>query len=104
MNIIKVLVLDDGYHDKEAVMFYDNKTLLKTSLAYFINIHLCVPHYEDYQVKTVHYEDMEDNHLVEMFEELNRMRHSAHISDEDLVWYFQKLYDSDEVVDGCDIY
>ena len=84
--MIKVLVLDDGYHEKEAVMFYDNKTLLKTSLAYFINIHLCVPHHEDYQVKTIHYEDM------------------AHISDEDLVWYFQKLYDSDEVVDGCDIY
>ena len=47
---------------------------------------------------------MEDNRLAEMFEELNRMRYSAHISDEDLVWYFQKLYDSDEVVDGCDIY
>lgn len=104
MNMIKALVLDDGYHDKDVVMFYDNKTLLKTNLAYFINIHLCVPHHEDYQVKTIHYEDMEDNHLVEMFEELNRMKSVARIDDEDLVWYFQKLYDSDEVVDGCDIY
>ena len=104
MDMIKVLVLDDGYHDKEAVMFYDNKTLLKTSLAYFINIHLCVPHQEDYQIKTIHYEDIEDNRLADMFDELNCIRHPANISDEDLVWYFQKIYDSDEVVDGCDIY
>lgn len=102
--MIKVLVLDDGYHDKEAVMFYDNKTLLKTSLAYFINIHLCIPHHEDYQVKTAHYEDMEDNYLVEIFEELSRIRHSTRINDEDLVRYFQKLYDSDEAIEGCDIY
>lgn len=102
--MIKVLVLDDGYHDKEAVMFYDNKTLLKTSLAYFINIHLCVPHHEDYQVKTIHYEDMEDNHLVEMFDKLSCMKSVARIDDEDLVGYFQKPYDSDEIVDGCDIY
>lgn len=102
--MIKVLVLDDSYHDKEAVMFYDNKTLLKTSLAYFINIHLCIPHHEDYQVKTAHYEDMEDNYLVKIFEELSRIRHSARINDEDLVRYFQKLYDSDEAIEGCDIY
>lgn len=102
--MIKVLVLDDGYHDKDVVMFYENKSLLKVSLAYFINIHLCVPHHEDYQVKTIHYEGIEDNRLIDMFDELNRMKSVARIDDEDLVWYFQKLYDSDEVVDGCDIY
>ena len=102
--MIKVLVLDDGYHDKDVVMFYENKSLLKVSLAYFINIHLCVPHHEDYQVRTIHYEGIEDNDLIDMFDELNRMKSVARINDEDLVWYFQKLYDSDEVVDGCDIY
>lgn len=102
--MIKVLVLDDGYHDKDAVMFYENKSLLKISLAYFINIHLCVPHHEDYQIRTVHYEDIEDNRLANIFDKLNYMRHSAHISDEDLVGYFQKLYNSDEIVEGCDIY
>lgn len=102
--MIKALVLDDGYHDKDVVMFYENKSLLRVSLAYFINIHLCVPHHEDYQMKTVHYEDMEDNHLAEMFDQLSCMKSVARIDDEDLVWYFQKLYDSDEVVDGCDIY
>jgi hypothetical protein len=104
MNMIKALVLDDGYHDKDVVMFYEDKSLLKVSLAYFINIHLCVPHHEDYQVRTVHYEGIEDNDLIDMFDELNRMKSVARIDDEDLVWYFQKLYDSDEVVDGCDIY
>lgn len=104
MNMIKALVLDDGYHDKDVVMFYEDKSLLKVSLAYFINIHLCVPHSEDYQVRTIHYEGVEDNNLIDMFDELNRMKSVARIDDEDLVWYFQKLYDSDEVVDGCDIY
>lgn len=104
MNMIKALVLDDGYHDKDVVMFYEDKSLLKVSLAYFINIHLCVPHSEDYQVRTVHYEGIEDNNLIDMFDELNRMKSVARVDDEDLVWYFQKLYDSDEVVDGCDIY
>lgn len=104
MNMIKALVLDDGYHDKDVVMFYEDKSLLKVSLAYFINIHLCVPHHEDYQVRTIHYEGIEDNYLIDMFDELNRMKPVAHTDDEDLVWYFQKLYDSDEIVDGCDIY
>ena len=110
MNMIKALVLDDGYHDKDVVMFYEDNSLLKVSLAYFINIHLCVPHHEDYQVRTIHYEGIEDNDCFEMkelmiyFEELNRMKSVAHINDEDLVKGFQKLYDSDEVVDGCDIY
>ena len=102
--MIKALVLDDGYHDKDVVMFDENKSLLKVSLAYFINIHLCVPHHEDYQVRTIHYEGIEDNDLIDMFDELNRMKSVARIDDEDLVGCFQKLYDSDEIVDGCDIY
>ena len=102
--MIKVLVLDDGYHDTDVVMFYKNRSLLKVSLAYFINIHLCVPHSEAYQIKTVHYEDIEDNCFADMFDKLSCMKSVARINDENLVWYFQKLYESDEVVDGCDIY
>lgn len=102
--MIKALVLDDGYHDKEVVMLYGNKSLLKVDLAYFINIHLCVPHQEDYQIRTVHYEDIEDNCLVDMFNELSCMKSVASIDDEDLICCFQKLYDSDETVEGCDIY
>ena len=102
--MIKVLVLDDGYHNKDIIMFYENKNLLKTSLAYFINIHLCVPHQEDYQIRTVHYEGIEDNQLMDMFDKLSCMKSVTRIDDEDLVGCFQKLYDSDEIVDGCDIY
>ena len=101
--MIKVLVLDDGYHDNDVVMFYENKSFLKVTLAYFINIHLCVPHQEDYQIRTVHYEDIEDNCLIDMFDKLSCMKSVSRIDDEDLVWCFQKLYDSDEATDGCDI-
>ena len=103
MNMIKALVLDDGYHNKDVVMFYENKSLLRVSLAYFINIHLCVPHHEDYQVRTVHYEGIEDNRLTDMFDKLSCMKSVTRIDNEDLIGCFQKLYDSDEVVDGCDI-
>ena len=102
--MIKVLVLDDGYHDNDVVMFYENKSLLRVTLAYFINIHLCVPHQEDYQIRTVHYEDIEDNCLIDMFDKLSCMKSVSRIDDEDLVWCFQKLYDSDEAADGCDIH
>ena len=103
--MIKALVLDDGYHNKDVIMFYENKSLLKVSLAYFINIHLSVPHQEDYQVRTVHYEGIEDNRLTDMFDKLSCMKSVARIDDENLVWYFQKLYESsDEVAEGCDIY
>ena len=102
--MIKALILDDGYHDKDVVMFYESKSLLKVSLAYFINIHLCFPHSEDYQIKTVHYEDIEDNCFIDMFNKLSCMKSVVRIDNEDLVGCFQKLYNSDEVVDGCDIY
>ena len=102
--MIKALVLDDGYHSKDVVMFYENKSLMRVSLAYFINIHLSVPHSEDYQIKTAHYEDIEDNCFIDMFDKLSCMKSVARIDDEDLICCFQKLYDSDEVVDGCDIY
>lgn len=101
--MIKVLVLDDGYHDKDVVMFYENKSLLKVNLAYFINIHLCVPHLEDYLIRTIYYEGIEDNRLTDMFDKLSCMKSVVRIDNEDLVGCFQKLYDSDEVVDGCDI-
>ena len=102
--MIKALILDDGYHNTDVVMFYENKSLLKVSLAYFINIHLSFPHSEDYQIKTAHYEDIEDNCLADIFNKLSCMKSVARIDDEDLICCFQKLYDSDEVVDGCDIY
>ena len=102
--MIKALVLDDGYHDKDVVMFYENKSLLKIGLAYFINIHLCLPHQEDYQIKTVHYEGIEDDRFIEIFDKLSCMKSVARIDDEDLICCFQKLYNSDETIEGCDIY
>ena len=102
--MIKALILDDGYHNTDVVMFYENKSLLKVSLAYFINIHLCFPHSEDYQIKTAHYEDIEDDRFIEMFDKLSCMKSVVRINNEDLICCFQKLYNSDETIDGCDIY
>lgn len=100
----KVLVLDDGYHDKDIVMVVGNNTLLKMNLAYFITIHLAVPHSADYRMKTAHYEDLEDDALAIMFDHLNKMTSITRVEDASLMWAFDKLYNSDEMVAGCDIY
>ena len=98
--MIKVLILDDGYHSKEAVMLTNNEAITKMDLARFINAYLCVPHNVEYQIKTAHYEDIFDDSLSELFDNLDNMS----CSNKNLVQSFEKLYDSDEVVDGCDIY
>ena len=102
--MIKALVLDDGYHNKEVVMLTSDGALMKMSLAPFINTNLCIPHKTEYRIKTAHYEDIANDRFAILFDKLNRMACPGVIYDEDLVWSFEKLYDSDEVVDGCDIY
>lgn len=102
--MIKVLVLDEGYNDKDVIMVVGNKTLLKMNLAYFISVHLAVPHSEHYQMKTAHYGDLEDSALTIMFDYLTEMPFATRIKDPNLMYAFDKLYNSDEMVAGCDIY
>ena len=101
--MIKVLILDDDYHEKKVVMLPEDGVLVKTTLVHFINISLCPPHKTEYRIKTAHYEDIANDCFVALFERLDGMA-SGVTCDENFASGFEKLYDSDEVVDGCDIY
>lgn len=101
--MIKVLVLDDGYHDKEAIVDCGD-CLIKMSLAYFINIYLSVPHSKDYYIKTVHFENVEIDTNNSAFNILDKIKFGLRITHKKVIDAFNTLYSSDEAIEGCDIY
>lgn len=98
--MIKAIILDDGYHSKDVVVKF-GKNYKCVSLVYFLNS-LCKRHDADYEVKTVHLEDIENNVAVEWFEVLSDM--SLHTSAIQSCEEFEKLWESYEVLEGIDLY
>lgn len=99
--MIKAIILDDGYHSKDVVVKF-GKNYECVSLVYFLNS-LCRSHLSDYEVKTAHFEDIEsDVAAVSWFETLSNM--SLHASAIQSCEEFENLWESDEVVDGIDLY
>lgn len=98
--MIKAIILDDGYKSKD-VMVKFGKNYQCVSLTHFLNL-LCKRHNSDYQVRTAHLEDIHSEATVEWFETLSNMNlyASAIQSCEE----FENLWESDEVVDGIDLY
>ena len=96
--MIKVIVLDDGYHERTVVINY-GINYAKKSLSSFVN-ELCSGHLANYQVKTAFLEDLPQpfelsfNELYDKFE-----KYSAQT-----VFYFTLLWNSEELIDGIDIY
>ena len=99
--MIKAIILDDGYHSKDVVVKF-GKNYECVSLVYFLNS-LCRSHLSDYEVKTAHLEDIESNvAAVNWFETLSNM--SFYASAIQSCEEFENLWESDEVVDGIDLY
>lgn len=98
--MIKAIILDDGYSSKDVVIKF-GKNYERVSLVYFLNS-LCRSHLSDYEVKTAHFEDIESDVAVEWFETLSNM--SLHASAIQSCEEFENLWESDEVVDGIDLY
>lgn len=98
--MIKAIIFDDGYHSKYVVVKF-GKNYQCVSLAYFLNS-LCKQHNSDYEVKTAHFKDINGEATVEWFDTLSDMRHymPAIQSCEE----FENLWESDEIVDGIDLY
>ena len=57
--MIKAIILDDGYHSNDVVIKF-GENYKSVSLVYFLNL-LCKRHDSDYEVKTVHFEDIGDD-------------------------------------------
>ena len=98
--MIKAIILDDGYHSKDVVVKF-GKNYKCVSLVYFLNL-LCRSHLSDYEVKTAHLEDITGEATVEWFEALKNM--SFHLHAIQSCEEFENLWESDEVVDGIDLY
>ena len=98
--MIKAIILDDGYNSKDVVVRF-GKNYKCVSLVYFLNS-LCKRHNSDYEVKTAHFEDIESEVAVSWFETLSNM--SLHASAIQSCEEFENLWESDEVVDGIDLY
>lgn len=99
--MIKAIILDDGYHSKDVVVKF-GKNYESVSLVYFLNS-LCRSHLSDYEVKTAHFEDIESDVVaVSWFETLNNM--SLHAPAIQSCEEFENLWESDDIVDGIDLY
>lgn len=98
--MIKAIILDDGSHSKDVVVKF-GKNYKCVSLVYFLNS-LCKRHDADYEVKTAFLEDIESDVVVGWFETLSNM--SLHASAIQSCEEFENLWESDELVDGIDLY
>ena len=98
--MIKAIILDDGYHSKDVVVKF-GKNYECVSLVYFLNL-LCRSHLSDYEVKTAYFEDIRGEAAAEWFETLSNM--SLHASAIQSCEEFENLWESDELVDGIDLY
>ena len=98
--MVKAIILDDGYHSKDVVVKF-GKNYECVSLIYFLNS-LCRSHLSDYEVKTAFLEDIESEEAVGWFETLSNM--SLHAPAVQSCEEFENLWESDELVDGIDLY
>ena len=99
--MIKAIILDEGYKSKDVVVKF-GKNYECVSLGYFLNS-LCRSHLSDYEVKMAHFEDIENDVVVAgWFETLSNM--SLHASAIQSCEEFENLWESDEAVDGIDLY
>lgn len=98
--MIKAIILDDGYHSKNVVIKFGGNCM-RVSLAYFLNL-LCKRHNSDYEVKTAFFENIESDVVAEWFETLSNM--SLHAPAIQSCEEFENLWESDEIVDGIDLY
>lgn len=98
--MIKAIILDEGYKSKDVIVKF-GKNYQCVSLAYFLNS-LCKRHDSDYEVKTAFFEDIRGEAAAECFEALKNM--SFHLHAIQSCEEFENLWESDEVVDGIDLY
>ena len=98
--MIKAIILDDGYHSKDVIVKF-GQNYMCVSLCYFLNS-LCKRHMSEYEVKTAFFEDIRGEAAAEWFEALSNM--SLHASVIQSCEEFGKLWESDELVDGIDLY
>mgnify|MGYP000178662902 CR=1 FL=1 len=99
--MIKAIILDDGYHSKNVVVKFEKNNYQQVSFNYFVNM-LCMKHNSEYLVKTVYFErlgEVDSNCFEVLTAKFSFGKKVIHDCEE-----FENLWESDEVVDGIDLY
>ena len=95
--MVRAIILDDGSHSKNVVVNF-GINFKKIRLVSFLNS-LCLRHYSECKVKTAHYEDL-DLDTIAIFTSMNDcLCDNANIAAD-----FEKLWESEDLVIGIDLY
>ena len=98
-KFINAIVFDDGYHDKFVICEGD---IHKYSLWLFVN-KIAIFHDETYIIKTVHYEDLEEDKVVEAFDVID-LSPAKLINTEKVAKAFDILWNCKNAVEGIDVH
>lgn len=97
--MIRAIILDDSSRSKNVVVNF-GINFTKIRLASFLNS-LCLRHNSEYKVKTAHYEDLGSDLDTKIFDSMcDWPRNKVNINVDD----FERLWESEDVVDGIDLY
>lgn len=96
--MVKAIIFDDGYHSKNVmVKFGQNYQLM--GLQHFLS---CIQkRHNDWVVKTAHREAFSESYFEDPFD---RIHYGLPYGTYQFCIDFEILWDSDEVVDGIDLY
>lgn len=96
--MVKAIILDDGYHSKKVmVKFGQNYQLM--GIQHFLS---CLQkRHNDWAVKTAHRETFSESYLESSFD---RLHYEILYGTYQYCEEFETLWESDEVVDGIDLY
>ena len=95
--MIRVIILDDSCYSKHVVVNY-GINFKKIGLASFLNS-LCLRHYSECKVKTAHYEDLYLD-TAAIFTSMN----DYFCDNANIAADFEKLWESEDLVIGIDLY
>lgn len=97
-KFIDAIVFDDGYHDKFVICKGD---IHKYSFWLFVN-KIAIYHNETYIIKTVHYEDLEEDKAVEAFDAID-LSSAKLVNTEKIKKAFEILWNCKNAVEGIDV-
>lgn len=98
-KFINAIVFDDGYHDKFVICEGD---IHKYSFWIFVN-KIAISHDETYIIKTVHYENLEEDKVVDAFDAID-LSPAKLANTEEIAKAFKILWNREDAVEGIDVH
>ena len=100
--MIKAIILDDGTNFRNVIVKFGKNNYQQVTLNYLVNA-LCIKHNSDYQVRTAGLECLESEEDASLFEILTTRFLSGKKVIHECV-EFEKLWESEELINGINVY